>query len=177
MVQVHVPIYELFPGPYNDILARIAAMELKCPVSEHKGDTDPLDATPIHHLNTSMKTTADDPLLYEVLGHADHDAALNDLGKKSPNSRGKGEGNRGLNMYVLGLWFAFGNTTGAYFFFSGYNVRIPLDEPITIVWCSSFTHGSYGSVQGNPYCELVGTALDVSQRAMSYLQKRGLPKN
>ena len=97
-LQVHVPIYKLFPGPFEDVEARIHAMQLKVPQSEHEGDPDPLDGTPIHHLNTSVKTSDHSLDLYEVLGHKDRDAALASLGlKKLPRDR--------PNMYVLGLWF------------------------------------------------------------------------
>ena len=148
-----------------DVLTRSDVMELKRPESKHKGDRDPLDKTPIHHLNTSMKTSRLDGDLYEVLGHKDRDASLAYLGlRKLPRDR--------PNMYVLGLWFPIGNTRGAYFFFSDYNVKIPLHEPIAIVWSSSFTHGSVGGPRCEPHCELVGTALDISQRTMDYLLKK-----
>ena len=163
-LQVHVPIYKLFPGPFEDVEARIHAMQLKVPQSEHEGDPDPLDGTPIHHLNTSVKTSDHSLDLYEVLGHKDRDAALASLGlKKLPRDR--------PNMYVLGLWFPIGNTIGAFFFFSDFNIKIPLHEPIAIVWSSSFTHGSVGGPGCKEDSELVGTTLDVSQRTMEYLLK------
>ena len=144
-----MPIYKLFPGPYNDVLKRITVWGLKTQLSEHAGDPDPIDKTPIHHMNTTMKSSKQEKKLYEVLSHVDEDAALDNLGlEKTP------KGNK--QMYTLGLWFPFGNTRGAFFFFTDYTVRIALDEPISIVWSSSFAHGSFGSVHCSKECELVG---------------------
>ena len=158
----------MFPGPYKDVLVRSEAWALKLAMSEHEGDPDPLDRTPIHHMNTSMKATPKDTNLYEVMGHKDDDAALDHLGSQKIPKGSK-------NMYTLGIWFPFGKTRGAYFFFTDYNVRIALDEPISIIWSSSFTHGSFGSVNCTKECELVGTALDVSQRAINYLKNHRSP--
>ena len=159
--EVHVPIYRLFPWAWEDLLARTERWELKeLHVKEGTKETlDPLDGTPIAHLNTTCKTKRKG-LPFTAMGHADADAPLEDLGAIPPAEDG-------LTMYALGIWYPIGYVGKSCFFFADYNLKIRLDRPIAMIWSASFVHGSYGD-NCPQWCDIMGTSLEVSRRTTNY---------
>ena len=165
--EVHVPIYELFPSSWLDYQRRVQQYDLKVglPTFQTKLFPDPLENTPLHHINT---TVAHKNRGFTCLGHSDADALLAALGNM------KSDAIRILDvrtMYALGFWLPISTVEKSCFFFSDYNVKLPLRDAIAMVWSASFKHGSYGEDGGVNNSDVVGTSVEVSQRATNYMLK------
>ena len=172
---VHVPIYKLFPWAWEDLQARRDMWDLKTRNKKEgtKETLDPLDGTPLHHLNTTCKKSSQgNGPTFGALGHSDDDAPLEDLGGGESN-----KGKRGSDtvptktMYALGLWFPIGYVGKACFFFADYNLKIRLDRPLAMLWSATYVHGTFGPSTPR-WCDVIGTSLEVSRRTTNYKKAR-----
>ena len=157
-----VAVYNLFPRAYTSLVSHNASLDLHVADSHAtNGQSDVGLASGLSHVHITGKANA------SSVGPTWHcDFHVDDDANQHEHTHGA-DSERASSTHSLGVWWPANidperDTVRFVFECCGY---LPLEEPIAIVWNSTFKHGSYSTFLPAG-ADVVGTSTESAKRAV-----------